>query len=727
MARTDLELPSGPTKQWQFKEWLNGVRTWFGGGQRFLLPGGGLGTDAKGPTPMLAIVARARLNDKTGTGYRSRMEEAKQKNMMWENDLEPIIWARLKTMFHPTNFERMRLMCSVSSNPMRRIVEDISILYESPATRFIESEKYGSEKVDNDPDPLDPATAPVIPGKAPPPPKKPKMVKPPPAPKPAVDPDPTKPAPPPMPEKPPVPEHPAAAEDAANPVADRHPITGLPTGSDSGLPQKPPIDPALANVVGTGDPDIDALAEVLDLEGGSNDAKNDTPLDKVMDLCDLDATMGLVERMTRIHEVVWVRPYVSYGTQIPAASDNTSPLTADPTAQAAAKGQPQPQTNGVMPGNQMPDAGKKPLADVSGNLEESPGLEMEGDPASGKLEYLVYDPSNADVVEDPQNPNTMLAFYYWGTEILPNGQTLTVIHFFTKDDYWKFTNDWKIIYWEENPIKRIPVAAFRKEKATPGSFYCRGVGRDLFEATIEHCLLRTMQTARFRDSAFKQLAIVDGEELDTDQVMGGPAPLLLPTGASATVLDMQPALAQMTDMIQHRDLSKAADHGIPADAYMQSSLPQSGFAKKLDHDKILKENRRIRKYFQQGEQELYEILALTLKQYPIEGIEDLDETEKMTVDFAEPSFMEEPGKQLSFDADSIKMNTTNIVEILRRDNPDLNDVELVKQAYKNKRINEALIPAEEMKLIDLLSQDPNVVGGKGSPSGGAGGAPGGKP
>src|SRR4051812_6022601 len=92
MAQTDPS-DAGPNvvgQSWTFREWLNGVRSWFSGGQKFLVSGGAGNFGGKVP-PALAVIARARLGDRIGTGIRSRMEEAKQKNMMWENDLEPLI------------------------------------------------------------------------------------------------------------------------------------------------------------------------------------------------------------------------------------------------------------------------------------------------------------------------------------------------------------------------------------------------------------------------------------------------------------------------------------------------------------------------------------------------------------------------------------------------------------------------------------------------------------
>lgn len=623
---------------------LNAVTSVFSGGRnKVVISAGG---KSASPPPVEALLARRRSSDTT-TGVLSRMEEAKNKNMVWRQELHPLIEQRLRSMFHPDNFARMRLTQSEWTNIMRRIVEDISILYESPASRYLEEEKQkqtdGAGLDEGKTDAGDMEEGPT--------------------------------------------EEESAAEDAPETKTDEQPQddteadTGTQDGAEGKPPPKkapppkpvaPPADgaPPDGNIIGTGEPDIDALAEVLDLEGVVEDAQS--PFDMVMELVDLDVILDSVEKHARIHEAVWVRPFVTY---------------------------------------------EKTLMEP-----DEQGIEQEkGDPSTAKLTFIVYDPSQADVVEDPQNPAEALAWYYWGKEIGPDGTLVTVIHFFTKDNYWKFTQDWKVIDSGPNLLERLPVTVFRKEMPSPQSYYCCGVGRDLYEATLEFNILRTIQNARFRDSGFKQLVMtnVDPKDVPADQVMGGPTPVYVPEGGNASVLDMSPALDQMTAMVEQRALELAATYGITAADYKaEGGGPQSGFAKKLDRDKVLKENKRIRKFFQQGEKDLYALLAKVLEVYPMDGIPALDAKQKYQVDFAEPSFEDDPGTQAVTDAQDLKLHKTSIVDILKRLNPDLNEVELVKLAYRNKRINEAFIDPGAMKLVDILAHKVGVA------SAGEGGAPG---
>lgn len=616
---------------WSFKEWLGNVTGGFFGPNKTIVPAGGT-QGISGDLPPEAKVARQRYADKYKGSAKSRMEEAKEKQQVWENNLEKLVLDRLAHQFHPENYARMKLQPSLWTNQLRRIIEDVSMLYTVPARRSLDTEEDEAEKKQQ--------TQGDMPGQD----------------KPAL-PDTTKP-------KAPPPAIAAKADPTAPPAADAPPV--------------PPGGPQ------TGEPDIDALAEVLDLDG--EDKKKPKVLDIIAKMIDFDVYLDLVEKMVRFQDCVWVRPIVRYERTV-MVQDTETGLSAE-----------------------------------------------QGDTKTGKLSLVLYTPANADVVENPENPAEALAWYYWANELMPNGQYQVVIHYFDKDKYWKFNHEWKKLQEPiANPYKRLPVAVFRKELPSPQSYYVNGSGRDLFEATLELCVLRTIQNARFRDSGFKQLAFTgDDQSINSDIVLGGPAPVMLPDGGTATVLDMQPNLQPMTDLCESRQLEQAGAYGMSPDGYKMTAAPQSGFAKKLDQKKLLKENKRIRKFFAESEQDLYSLLAIVLKESPIDGVPELNADDELTVDFGEPEYEEDPKIQAMVDAQDIDLNLTSIVEILKRRNPDLDEVELVEMAYKNRRINDALITPAEKTLWDLMGKPvpPKGAGGAGGAGGGGfggGGGSGGPP
>ncbi len=645
--------PDGKRDGFHFRQWFADVTGgWFGAG-KYVVPAGTNADPKKLAIPPSLLLAKRMVSDKyKGPLYRSRMEEAKRKNMVWQSDLRPLVEEALRSMFHPQNYARMKLFPSLWTNQMRRLVNDLSILYESPAIRYIEEEEQKQTQGSN---PDDAAKSTEKFG------AKPKPTEPEPAavdekeePKPDEETDPDK--------TPAFPPKKQELEDGVEPEGD----------ADATAPDE-------TNPIGTGDIDIDGLADVLDLEGATG-TDAESPLDKVLKLVDLDTYLDLVEHMVRFHDAVWLRPIVRYEGTI-----DEQIIEGDPES----------------------------------------GVVQKGDPSKAKLHFIVYDPSNACVVEDPTNPSEALAWYYWGEELQENGTLANRVHFWTKDNYWKLDEDWKPLTADVNPYGRIPVVKFLHELPTPGCYYVNGQGKDLYEATIELCVLRTIQNTRYRDAGFKQLAIVgaDTEDIDADQVMGGPTPLYIPAGegAGATVLDMQANLQEMTDTLESRQIELAAKFGVSSNEYKSENTPQSGFAKKLDRDKVLKENRRIRKFFVESEKDLYQLLAIILKIHPIADLDPLDGTKEFTVDFGEPKFEENPEEQAKIDAQEIKMFKTSIVDVLKRENPDLNEVELIRLAYRNKRINEAFVTSEQMRLVDLLAAPEGGGGGFGGGGGGFGG------
>lgn len=401
-----------------------------------------------------------------------------------------------------------------------------------------------------------------------------------------------------------------------------------------------------------GDPALDELAETLEISGSKEEEQS--PLDKLLDAYDWDPLLDEIERLCMVCPCVWVRPYVVY------------------------------------------DA-----FDVSADGKVSPR------PESGRLTYVIYTPDKADVLKDPQDPSQALAWWYYGEEIIAtaNGaQMRPVIHYWNRVMYFKFDLSWNILRQEPHVLGRLPVTKFHFNMPTVGSYFVEGQGDDLYEATLELSLLKTLQNSRAKDSGFKQIAIgADEKDVPADQVMGGPTPIYVGEGNSVQVLDMQPQLQQFTQLWQEREISLGADYGISAADYKAEGRPLSGFAKKLDRDRILKESKRRRKFFAKAEQDLYSLTALALKDNPVPGIPPLDPKAELCIDYSEPTFEEDPEVQARIDALRLKFNATNIIEILRRDNPELSDLELLKKAYFNQKINEAFMTPDQLRLVDVLT------------------------
>lgn len=402
--------------------------------------------------------------------------------------------------------------------------------------------------------------------------------------------------------------------------------------------------------VNTNDEEVNALAEVLPPVEAK--AEVETPFDRLMKASDWDTLLDTVEQLTVHQAVVWVRPVV------------TGPLT----------------TDGLL------------------------------NPETARLDYVIYVPRDADVIPDPDNPRRGKAWWYTADEIdVSTGKVRTVIWLCNETNWIKYDASWKELDRQPNKLQRMPVAVFRR-RLPINKYFADGEGDDLFEGTIELCCLRTIQNARARDSGFKQLAVIgaDPKDLPADMLMGGSPPIIIPEG-SATVLDLQPELEQFTNLCRDRINSLMQKYGVHVDAEA-SGAPESGYAKKLRMAKILKESRRLRKHFAEAEKDLYHLVAVTLREYPVTAIGELDPEAELQTDFGEPRFDENPHEQAKTDALDLRMNKRSIIDVLRDSNPDLTDEELLELAHRNRSINNVFMTADQVRLTDVLASGA-IVGG----------------
>lgn len=606
MAQTDphdIEETKRSGRKWSFAGVLQGIKTAFGVGGKHIITVSGNSSKPPpaGAKPSEVVMAQKSIAQQ-GEKYWGRMEKSEAKLKMWRNDFLDELDLKLRTNFHPENWRRMTLMKHSSTNLLQRIVGDISITYEKPPRRFFkedeaEMQEAQAKKPASSLGELEKEEAePVIPSK--------------------VDKE-----------------------------------TGLP------IPEKkaPPAAP-VPEVLDTGIPEVDALANELSLEGAEDPAK-DNILEKLAEHSNLDAVMENVEMYARFLPCLWIRPVVEYDDEIVTKKKDEE-------------------------GNETEDSAE--------------------DPESGYLDYVIYTPDMADVVTDPQNPNKMLGFWYYSWELDERGDMAKFINFWTGAKYIKLDTEWRVKDIQDNPYGCIPVAEV-KLGLPSNCYYVDGQGDDIYDGSLELCVLKTIQNCRARDTGFKQVAI-SGDEKDTpaDQVLGGPTPFYTGDGGTVSILDMQPELQQWTDMCKERSTELAAKYGISAASYKAEGEPQSGFAKKLDMGKILSINKRGRKYFKKAEINLYKVTRAVMEARPVPAIGKLPD-KTFDIDFAEPTFDEDPKAQIEVDAKRIKLGIDSIIDVLKRENQDLTEVELLRLAAKKKKINDALIPKPASTLMDVLA------------------------
>lgn len=684
MAKTDKNDLGPSTNRFSFAGALNGIKAAFGMGGKHVIsvPASGKASGTLIDTQVTELVLARKAQAQQGVEYWTRMRKSEAKLKMWKQDFKDELELKLRENFHPENYIRMTMMKHMSTNILQRIVQDLSLTYENPPRRFFkedQAELVEAAQLETDPN-------------APPPPE-------------------GDPVPPPAgtdkTTSPPVAKDAPPDQSKTKPPAKRPGFVpfGKTQKPDAPVPpeQKPPIPGSGGATLNTGLPDVDALADLLSLEGAEH-PKVDDVLKKLEEHSNLDMVMENVEMYARFLPCVWIRPMVEYDEVKVEVKTQTTTET-----------------------KKNADTGQDETYQVQTQVESPP---TENAP-SGKLEYVIYTPDMADIVPSPSNPNKMDAFWYFSYELDEREDMKKFVNFWTDTYYIKLDEGWRVISVEDNPYGVIPVAEV-KLGWNGTCYYVDGQGDDIYDGSLELCVLKTIQNARARDAGFKQLAIsgADPKDIPADQVLGGPTPFYTGDAGSVTVLPLEPQLQQWTDMCTSRGIELSAKYGISAASYKAEGEPQSGFAKKLDMGKILSINRRGRKYFKKAEIDLYAVTRAVLEARPVPDIGVLPD-KTLDIDFAEPSFDEDPKNQAETDAKRIKLGIDSIIDILKRDNPDLTEVELIKLAAKKKRINEAFIDKPASTLMDLLASGqaaaPGAPPGGGGPPGMHGGPPHGDP
>jgi hypothetical protein len=311
------------------------------------------------------------------------------------------------------------------------------------------------------------------------------------------------------------------------------------------------------------------------------------------------------------------------------------------------------------------------------------------------LDFDLYTPANATVETDGADATRATAFVTWVELPTKSGPrrfyyrwTDTTIEKLDAEKRRVVDGD-PVVGDGVNHLGRLPVTACRLGKAVD-SYYLDGIGGDLYDATLEACVLRTLQNARYRDSSFKQLMIdARPEDVPAEQVMGNPARPIYVSEGTVTVLDLQANLEQLSRVVSERVLEVVVAYGFSPNAWSMTTQATSGFSKKMDQAKVRARNLEQRKWLARAEADLYRLVATGVAAgvYRVPDLLGLDPEADYVVDFSEPTFEEEPLTQAKADATAIMTGQMSILDVVMRDNPDLTEHEALALLARNRLIN----------------------------------------
>ena len=190
------------------------------------------------------------------------------------------------------------------------------------------------------------------------------------------------------------------------------------------------------------------------------------------------------------------------------------------------------------------------------------------------------------------------------------------VHLFTETAFVTLNEKWEILSGPEvNELGMLPVAKFEIDVPTAG-YYLDGNGDDLHAGTLEVCMLKTLQNARAKDFAFKQLAI-QGEEKDVpaDQVAGRPVAC---DARGERDRDRSRPAAEPRSVHATREGTRARPREQTRDRRRRRERrsPESGYAKKLRMSAMIRENKRTWPHFARCERDLFAKIRRLLEVRP---------------------------------------------------------------------------------------------------------------
>ena len=280
-------------------------------------------------------------------------------------------------------------------------------------------------------------------------------------------------------------------------------------------------------------------------------------------------------------------------------------------------------------------------------------------------------------------------------------------------------SSWEIIKQEDNPHGCFNVLFTHRMK--PFNGHWTRDAQDLVDTNRDINIIMTSANNAFRRLGFPNLAVIGiDEEHAGDTVKDGstaPKPAVKtgfdrilrvsnngPEGTAVDLKYLDPAVdwSQIMVLIKDKLEMLSATWNVDIRWTVGGDIA-SGVALKIlsvDNRDDLNEMKEI--YEEYFEVPLYEkILEMQEKVSFISGIPK----GKLTLDWAEEEYIESPTERNQRLEGEIALNLTNAVDLIKEDNPDLDDAAALKQLIRNIKINRLLKKSEAKggEIMDLLS------------------------
>lgn len=311
----------------------------------------------------------------------------------------------------------------------------------------------------------------------------------------------------------------------------------------------------------------------------------------------------------------------------------------------------------------------------------------------GVMTLEILTPDQLNVIQHPGLASRAAAFWFTRCTSSNTGPgllssvyrpTMAATEIVLVDDmyYRVFDVNYNLLEEVEHGCGRLPCVVVHAEKRTD-SFFRPTVFGDVVEATKTVGWLLSALSYMQKMQAELQLTYQgDPDDVAQGQAIGAHA-LLAGRGGFQT-LDLQADPSKYLAHINARISLVSLNHGLGTDG-LQLTSASSGMQFRIQRMPLLEARRKQIKKWHAVEIELHRVIAMISQRF--HPLVKLDPTSRLSVQFNNPEFAEDPAVQNEVDNDDVANMRASEIDVLMRRNPDLTReqaIERQKQIIKER-------------------------------------------
>ena len=243
-----------------------------------------------------------------------------------------------------------------------------------------------------------------------------------------------------------------------------------------------------------------------------------------------------------------------------------------------------------------------------------------------RIGWRIITPENYEVSTVPGDPTRIAELVYRQSRTGHDGKPEDVLVYWSDSEHWIFDEQFRRhpvtngdVYNIDgsNPFGQIPFVTLHASHAT-NRYWHGEESESLRMATLNNGIQMSDLWHALKNSAFKQLAL-SGEldDLDPNSLLDPSQVLDLGREGTGTVLDFQPNLEQIFNVVQQAVGAVAWMHGIRPQSYRGSQTASSGYQIEVENHELVEEHDELRSLFETYEVRLYDMAQAIGAKYGI--------------------------------------------------------------------------------------------------------------